>query len=250
MRIADMSLCLVLLSHVCSGDSSCLAALLARFLSYLRSCCCPTISWNALSCRVWFCWLMHMLVLLYYPVFFFSCCYLLWSLGALYLLCISLGEGQLGGHMEHDLLLSVDGVDRLRTSLTMWHIQTSSKPARGWRQQNTCTNPPDLKILQHKRPWFDSQLDKEGSGYRNIDNGVWMCILVLLGGGGVFEGTVSHPLKSCSSTVSPNSCRKSLKAGVSSLFLNSSSSDTCWTGEAYFFTSISSITSESGLFHS
>lgn len=69
---------------------------------------------------------------------------------ALYLLCISLGEGQLGRHMEHDLLLSVYCVDRLRTSLTMWHIQTSSKPAWRRTQQSKCTNPPDLKILTHK----------------------------------------------------------------------------------------------------
>lgn len=60
---------------------------------------------------------------------------------------------------------------------------------------------------------------------------------------GVFEGNVSHPLKSCSSTVSPNSCRKSLKAGVSSLFLNSSSSDTWWD---IFLTSVNSIAFQSG----
>ena len=78
------------------------------------------------------------------------CCYFSLPLCAFYLLGISLSEGQLGRHMEHDLLLSVYGVDRLRTCLAMWHIQTSSKPAQGWRQQ--CTNPPDLKIPKHQRP--------------------------------------------------------------------------------------------------
>lgn len=39
-----------------------------------------------------------------------------------YLLCIFLSERQLGGDMEHNLLLSVDGVDGLRPRLTMGHI--------------------------------------------------------------------------------------------------------------------------------
>ena len=42
--------------------------------------------------------------------------------GAAHLLRVSLGEGQLGGDVEHDLLLSVDGVDGLRTRLTVGHI--------------------------------------------------------------------------------------------------------------------------------
>lgn len=159
---------------------------------------------------------MHLLVLLHpCPVFCCCCC------SVLYLLCISLSEGQLGRHMEHDLLLSMQGVDRLGTSLTMWHIQTSSKTARGRREQSKLANPPGLKILKHRRPFFD----------RNIDNREWMCIFLLVG---TTRGHFSHPLKSCSSTVSPNSCRKSWKPGVSSLLLNSSSSDTWWTGERWF----------------
>lgn len=247
MRIADMSLCPVLLSHVCSGDSSCLAALLARFL---------LSAVMLLPNHFLECFVMPSLVLLTHAYAgpsllscrFFRCCYLSWSLCALYLLCISLGEGQLGGHMEHDFLLSVNGVDRLRTSLTMWHIQTSSKPARGWRQQNTCTNPPDLKILQHKRPWFDSQLDKEGSGYRNIDNGVWMCILVLLGGS--LKGPCLTPWSPAAPPCLPTAAGSPWKPA----FLQCS-----WTAPPQTpveqvrhicFTSISSITSESGLFYS
>lgn len=143
---------------------------------------------------------MPMLVVIHpFPVCC-SCCY------ALYLLCISLSEGQLGRHMEHELLLSVHGVDRLRTSLTMWHIQTSSKPV-----VDSEVNVQPQQILNHRSPHFNKNTDNVSSG--------------------VHEGNVSHPLKSCSSTVSPNSCRKSLKACVSSLLLNSSSSDTWWTGE-------------------
>lgn len=56
----------------------------------------------------------------------------------IYLLSISLGEGQLRGHMEHDLLLPVDGVDGLRPGLTMRHIQTSTKPAE--RVLSNCLN--------------------------------------------------------------------------------------------------------------
>lgn len=141
---------------------------------------------------------MPMLVVLHpFPV---CCCY------ALYLLCISLCEGQLGRHMEHELLLSVHGVDRLRTSLTMWHVQASSKPV-----VDSEVNVQPQHMLKHRSPHFDKNTAHVSSGVR--------------------EGNVSHPLKSCSSTVSPNICRKSLKAGVSSLLLNSSSSDTWRTGE-------------------
>lgn len=111
---------------------------------------------------------MHLLVLLH-PCTVFCCCCCCCSV--LYLLCISLSEGQLGRHMEHDLLLSMQGVDRLGTSLTMWHIQTSSKTARGRREQSKLANPPGLKILKHRRPFFD----------RNIDNREWMCIFLLVG---------------------------------------------------------------------
>lgn len=109
---------------------------------------------------------MHLLALLHpCPVCCCCCC-------VLYLLCISLSEGQLGRHVEHDLLLSVLGVDRLGTSLTMWHIQTSSKTARGRREQSKCANPPGLKILKHRRPFFN----------RNIYNRAWMCIFWCLWG--------------------------------------------------------------------
>lgn len=104
---------------------------------------------------------MHLLVLLHpCPVCCCCCC-----CSVLYLLCISLSERQLGRHVEHDLLLSVQGVDRLGTSLTMWHIQTSSKTARERREQSKRANPPGLKILKHRRPFFD----------RTIDNREWMC---------------------------------------------------------------------------
>lgn len=49
---------------------------------------------------------------------------------AVYLLCVSISEGQFCGHVEHDLLPSVDGVDGLRTCLTIGHIQAPSKPAQ------------------------------------------------------------------------------------------------------------------------
>lgn len=51
-------------------------------------------------------------------------------LHAAYLLGVSLGEGQFGGHVEHDLLLPVDRVDGLRPRLTVRHIQTPPKPAQ------------------------------------------------------------------------------------------------------------------------
>lgn len=47
---------------------------------------------------------------------------------AVYLLRVSISEGQFGGHMEHNFLLSVDSVDRLGTGLTMGHIQTPPEP--------------------------------------------------------------------------------------------------------------------------
>lgn len=49
---------------------------------------------------------------------------------SVYLLRVSLGEGQLGGHMKHDLLLPVDSVDGLGTCLTVGHVQTPAKPAQ------------------------------------------------------------------------------------------------------------------------
>lgn len=49
---------------------------------------------------------------------------------AVYLLRVSLSEGQFGGDVEHDLLLSVDGVDGLRPRLAVGHIQTPPKPAQ------------------------------------------------------------------------------------------------------------------------
>lgn len=57
--------------------------------------------------------------------------------GAAHLLSVSLSEGQLGGDVEHDLLLSVDGVDGLRTRLTVGHIQTPPKPAQTERRQDS-----------------------------------------------------------------------------------------------------------------
>lgn len=57
--------------------------------------------------------------------------------GAAHLLSVSLSEGQLGGDVEHDLLLSVDGVDGLRTRLTVGHIQTPPKPAQSERRQDS-----------------------------------------------------------------------------------------------------------------
>lgn len=53
-----------------------------------------------------------------------------WYCLVMYLLRVSLCEGQLGGHVEHDLLVSVDGVDRLRPRLTVGNIQTSTEPAQ------------------------------------------------------------------------------------------------------------------------
>lgn len=47
-----------------------------------------------------------------------------------YLLCVSLSEGQLGGHVKHDLLLPVDSIDRLGACLTVGHIQTPTEPAQ------------------------------------------------------------------------------------------------------------------------
>ena len=64
-----------------------------------------------------------------------SCCVLL----VIYLLCVSFSEGQLGGDVEHDLLLSVDGVDGLRTCLTVRHIQTPPKPAHREEGQSEFT---------------------------------------------------------------------------------------------------------------
>lgn len=52
---------------------------------------------------------------------------------ALYLLHVSLSEGQLGGNMEHDLLLSVDGVDGVGPRLTVGNIQAPPKPEQGQR---------------------------------------------------------------------------------------------------------------------
>lgn len=46
-----------------------------------------------------------------------------------YLLRVSLCEGQFGGDVEHDFLLPVDGVDGLRTCLTVRHIQATPEPA-------------------------------------------------------------------------------------------------------------------------
>lgn len=59
-----------------------------------------------------------------------------------YLLCVSLSEGQFGGDVEHDLLLSVDGVDGLRARLTVRHVQTSPKPAQGEEGHLLVTAPP------------------------------------------------------------------------------------------------------------
>lgn len=128
---------------------------------------------HAESCLVL---LMHLLVLLHPCPVCCCCC------SVLYLLCISLSEGQLGRHVEHDLLLSVQGVDRLGTSLTMRHIQTSSKTARGRREQSKRANPPGLTILKHKKPFFD----------RNIENREWMCILWCLWGP---QGELLSPLE-------------------------------------------------------
>lgn len=61
-----------------------------------------------------------------------SCCITLGHavFNNVYLLRVPFSEGQFGGNVEHDLLLSVDGVYRLRTRLTMRDIQTPSKPAQ------------------------------------------------------------------------------------------------------------------------
>ncbi len=65
----------------------------------------------------------------------------------------------------------------------------------------------------------------------------------------LFNSSVPHPLKSCSSTVSPSSCRNSVKAGVSSLFLNSSSSDTWRTGDTTSHSQHSAMTFTSAMHH-
>lgn len=67
--------------------------------------------------------------------------------GAAHLLRVSLGEGQLGGDVEHDLLLSVDGVDGLRTRLTVGHIQTSPKPAQSERRHDSSRSYEVFRIL-------------------------------------------------------------------------------------------------------
>lgn len=44
-----------------------------------------------------------------------------------YLLCVTLGVWQLGGHVEHDLLVSEVVVHRLCASLPMCHVQTPTE---------------------------------------------------------------------------------------------------------------------------
>lgn len=52
------------------------------------------------------------------------------SLFRLYLLCITLCEGQFGGHMEHDLSAVERSEDRIISCLAVTHVQTSSEPGR------------------------------------------------------------------------------------------------------------------------
>lgn len=59
----------------------------------------------------------------------------------MYLLCVSLGEGQFRGHVEHDLLLSVDRVDGLRSRLTMRHVQTPTEAAQRVKVKKSYFSP-------------------------------------------------------------------------------------------------------------
>lgn len=70
---------------------------------------------------------------------------------AVYLLCVALSERQFGGNVEHDLLLSVDGVDRLRTCLTVGHIQTSPKPAQNYE------GPVSVCLTSSSKQWWTVQ---------------------------------------------------------------------------------------------
>lgn len=53
-----------------------------------------------------------------------------------YLLDVSLGEGKLGRHMEHNLSPSEDSEDRFRPRLSVGHIQPPAEPAT--LSQHTC----------------------------------------------------------------------------------------------------------------
>lgn len=111
-----------------------------------------------------------------------------------YLLDIPLSEWKLGWDMEHNLSLSEDSEYRLRASLSVSHVQPPTKPVTLKRQMfhASCV----ASNLQNKITFYCYDF--------------W---------------TICYPLKSCSSIFSPSRPRNSLKAGVSSLFPNNSSSD-------------------------
>lgn len=75
-----------------------------------KLCACCVVVCNVVTCKVRLC---H--------------CF---AFESVYLLRVSLSEGQFGGHVKHDLLLPVDSVDGLGTCLTVGHVQTPTKPAQ------------------------------------------------------------------------------------------------------------------------
>lgn len=111
-----------------------------------------------------------------------------------YLLDIPLSEWKLGWDMEHNLSLSEDSEYRLRASLSVSHIQPPTEPVT--KKGRCFTLPVWLQTCSNKMTFYFYDF--------------W---------------TICYPLKSCSPIFSPSRPRNSLKAGVSSLFPNNSSSD-------------------------
>lgn len=107
-----------------------------------------------------------------------------------YLLDIPLSEWKLGWDMEHNLSLSEDSEYRLRASLSVSNIQ-----------------PPTEPVTLNRQMFHASCVAS------NQQRQKWLFIVI------------RYPLKSCSSIFSPSRPRNSLKAGVSSLLPNNSSSD-------------------------
>lgn len=63
--------------------------------------------------------------------------------------------------MEHDLLLSVDGVDGLRTRLTVGHIQTPPKPAPREEGQSVSVLPSSLLDFCPLKAHFVSTVERK-----------------------------------------------------------------------------------------
>lgn len=107
--------------------------------------------------------------------------------------------------MKHEFLPSEHSVDRLRPCLTMRHIQTSSKPKHIQAIKSTSICDVEKSHAVLCKPFIYSHILTFSALFK------------------VFF----YPLKSCSSTQSPSTRRNSVKAGVSSLFPNNSSSEVC-----------------------